>query len=236
MWILKPMPFERPRNSTTSTIFQITASPPRGTRRDKGQRAGAAPRGAATVGRQTCGTPAPWPTARRRKSERAPSRTRTVTTPGILFSATARMAADLVQADPDIGEHDDDERRGVEEQDQPGLAERIGERAPPHDEPGRNPDRHRDEKRGDDARQRNRQVIRKLAARDLAPGEREHGEGIGAEAGTECAESQIAQTRKNATMEMTRRPTWPAKMLCITVPLSSGTSHFGSNQRSASPS
>jgi hypothetical protein len=35
----------------------------------------------------------------------------------------------LVQAEPDIGQHDDDQRRNVEQQDQPGVEQPVGNAA-----------------------------------------------------------------------------------------------------------
>ena len=88
-WILKPTPFERPRNSTTSTIFQISAMP---------DRAAAAMAGA-NCGRITWRSRATGPMRKTRAmsssagdSARAASR-RITATVGILFSATARIAA-----------------------------------------------------------------------------------------------------------------------------------------------
>ena len=77
---------------------------------------------------------------------------------GSLLSATAPIAGDLRQPGPDIGEHDDDERRQIEQHDQPGIEQPVGEPRAAHDVADRRAEAHRQQKGGDDARQRDGEI------------------------------------------------------------------------------
>ena len=44
---------------------------------------------------------------------------------GSLLIATAPIGRRLGEAEPDIGEHDDDERRQVQEHDEPGIGDPV---------------------------------------------------------------------------------------------------------------
>ncbi len=67
----------------------------------------------------------------RRSSARAPSRIVTATV-GILFSATASHGSDLVEADPQVAEHDRHQRRQVQKEDQPRVEPAVGSPAATH--------------------------------------------------------------------------------------------------------
>ena len=50
-----------------------------------------------------------------------------------LVDGDCRNSGDFSQSSPDVGEHDDHERRQIEQQDQPGVAQPIGEPYPADD-------------------------------------------------------------------------------------------------------
>ena len=95
---------------------------------------------------------------------RAPSRIVTVAF-GSLLSADRGDRRDLVEADPDVEQNDDDERREIEQHDDPWIGEAVGERASPHEVAERRPERHRQRESRRNARHRDRHRREQLARR-----------------------------------------------------------------------
>ena len=168
--ISKPTPLGRPSNSATSTIFQTS---------DKSRA-----RGGRDIGRELRQDHVP---------ERAPARDRKHR--GHLVERRVERAGSLAQRDdggrqlvdgdrrdrghfgqprPDIGEHDDDERRQIEQQDQPGIAQPIGEPHAAHPIADRRAQRHRQGEGQRHARERDAEVEEQRAGTGLGHHRREH--------------------------------------------------------------
>src|SRR5271166_6233306 len=65
---------------------------------------------------------------------------------------------DFVEADPDIGKNDNDQRGQVEQENQPGVAQPVGHTIAPHDEADDRADRHRQDKGRSDAQQSDAEI------------------------------------------------------------------------------
>ena len=93
--------------------------------------------------------------SRLRSRARAPSRT----VDGRIRQLVERHRADrgdFVEADPDIGEHDDDERRQIEQHDEPGVAKPVDRLVAAHRKAKRSAERHGDGEGGEHAGQSRR--------------------------------------------------------------------------------
>ncbi|GCC49321.1 hypothetical protein chiPu_0033467, partial [Chiloscyllium punctatum] len=91
-----------------------------------------------------------------------------------LVDGDGRDRRDLGQPGPDIGQHDDDERRQIEQQDQPGIAKAIGERDAAHQVADRRAERHRQREGQRDAGQRCAEVDEQRARSGLGNEHRQH--------------------------------------------------------------
>ena len=79
------------------------------------------------------------------------------------------------EAGPHIGEHDDHQRRQVEQHDQPRVAEPVGDARAAHGQPDRRADEHRQEERHCDARERGAEVEGERAGAGLVDDRERHG-------------------------------------------------------------
>ena len=77
---------------------------------------------------------------------------------GQLVERDGADRGDFREARPDIGEHDDDQRRQIEQRDQPGIEQPVGELVATHDIADRRPETHGEREGGDNPRQRDREI------------------------------------------------------------------------------
>ena len=77
---------------------------------------------------------------------------------GQLVERDGADRGDFREAGPDIGEHDDDQRRQIEQRDEPGIEQPVGELVATHDIADRRAETHGEREGGDDARERDREI------------------------------------------------------------------------------
>ena len=88
-----------------------------------------------------------------------------------------RNRGDFSQSSPDVGEHDDHERRQIEQQDQPGVAQPIGKPHPAHQVSNRGAQCHRQREGERNARQCHAEMEEQVTRPGFCDHGREHGGG-----------------------------------------------------------